>query len=139
MSLILNLYEDSLAVRNYRPSSLRKNVRLASLFVNWYPTRLNGLRPADVEDYLIYLREIGKSPKTIKNHRSAIKVFCDFLALRGILRDNPVLQVPSMELPEEVPVFLSDDEIPVLMKIAVEEDMVCPNRLPQSHLGSGLR
>jgi integrase len=56
--------------------------------------------------------------------------------MRGILTNNPVLQVPSMELPEEVPVFITDEEIPTLMAIAIQEDMFCEVTLA---LNTGLR
>tara|TARA_Y100001933_G_scaffold262865_1_gene322230 strand:+ start:107779 stop:108711 length:933 start_codon:yes stop_codon:yes gene_type:complete len=136
LRLILTKYYDCLSVRNYQPATLKKNVRLASKFAYWLDCELSEMTSANVEDYLIHLHQQGRSAKTIKNHRSAIKVFCDFLGTRGILQDNPVLRVPSMELPEEIPIFLTDEEVDKLMVIARLDDMFCEVTLA---LNTGLR
>ncbi len=118
-------YEASLSIRNYAPSSLRKNIQLAKRFVFDSGTQIHEISVCNVEEYLLHLREKGRSAKTIKNHRSAIKVFCDYLAREGILQGNPVAHIPSMELPTDVPVFLPDDEVDLLHDLARCENFDC--------------
>ena len=78
-----------------------------------------------VEEYLIDLLQTGRSIKTVKNHRAAIKIFCDFLTSRGLLDENPVLKIPSMDMPEDIPVCLTDDEVLQAYAIAEREQMLC--------------
>lgn len=134
---MLGLYRQALTVRNYQPASLKKNMQHAKSFLEWtQPKEPEHLTPAKIEDYFIHLYEAGKSPKTIKNYRSSVKVFCDFLCNRGMLKDNPVRLVPSRDLPEEVPVFLPDVEVKQLYQIAAEQGITTEVTLA---LNTGLR
>ncbi|MAX27343.1 MAG: hypothetical protein CMJ19_22840 [Phycisphaeraceae bacterium] len=134
---MLCLYQETLSVRNYQPASLKKNLQHARRFLEWTdPNNPSEITPAKVEDYFIHLQANGSSPKTIKNHRSSVKVFCDFLCNRGMLKDNPVRHVPSRELPEEVPVFLPDNEVQQVYRIAAEQGITAEVTLA---LNTGLR
>lgn len=133
--MLIDEYCDSLAIRNYQPASLYRNIRLASRFLDTVDD-VASINTQIVEAYLVEQLHNGRSIKTVKNHRSAIKVFCDFLTTRGILRDNPVLRIPSMEMPEEIPVCLTDAEVQKAYVMAKREDMLCEVTLA---LNTGLR
>ena len=53
------------------------------------------------------------------------RFFCDFLTSRGLLDENPVLKIPSMDMPEDIPVCLTDDEVLQAYAIAEREQMLC--------------
>lgn len=133
--MLIKAYQSSLSIRNYQPASLCRNVQLASKFMLWIGD-VDKITAATIEDYLIELKESGRAIKTIKNHRGALKVFCDFLACRGYLEDNPVLKIPSFEMPEEIPVCLTDDEIIQAYGIGQRYKMLCEVTLA---LNTGLR
>jgi site-specific recombinase XerD len=129
---MLDTYRAALEVRNYQESSLNKNVQLAGQFLrNAQISDPQEITVCNVEEYLIQLRAKGRSAKTIKKHRTAIKVFCDFLTNRGMLNENPVHKIPSMDLPVEVPVFQPDDEVEKLYQIATQQGMLCVIPLPR--------
>ncbi|MFG0248557.1 MAG: tyrosine-type recombinase/integrase [Phycisphaeraceae bacterium JB051] len=132
---IIASYEQSLLIRNYQPSSLRRNIQVATRFYQTIDS-VKALDARSIEHYLFSLLEAGRSPKTVKNHRSALKVFCDFLCCHGYLKDNPVLKVPSIDLPEEIPVCLPDDEIAMAYQVAKRVGLLCEVSLA---LNTGLR
>lgn len=133
--MIIDTYRDSLVIRNYQPSSLYRNVRFAIRFLD-YVKDIHAITTEKIENYLIGLIQDGKSIKTVKNHRAGIKVFCDFLACRGYLDENPVLKIPSMDMPEEIPVCLSDEEIRQAGQIGKQVNLECEISLA---LNTGLR
>lgn len=108
--MILETYRNSLSIRNYQPASLLRNIQLAKRFLQDIED-IHAIDTEAVEDYLIALMQGGRSIKTVMNHRAAIKIFCDFLTSRGIIDENPVLRIRTMDMPEEVPVCLTEDEV----------------------------
>lgn len=133
--MILQSYRQSLAIRNYQPESLERNINLAACFLA-HVTAIKLINAQAVEQYLFDLLQSGRSAKTVKNHRSAIKVFCDFLCVHDYLEDNPVFKVPSFELAEEIPVCLPDNEIILANEVAKRVGLLCEVTLA---LNTGLR
>lgn len=134
--MILTEYQNSLAIRNYQPNTLYRHVRLATRFLDSVSNDVSRITTQSIEVYLYNLLEDGKSIKTIKNYLSGIKVFCDFLVGRGHLSENPVHHIPSMEMPEEIPVCLSPDEIKLAYSVGKRHDIYCEVALA---LNTGLR
>lgn len=134
--MIFDDYAISLSVRNYQPSSLIKNVQMAKRFFFDSGLNMHDINVRNVESYLAGLYAIGRSPKTVRNHRSAIKVFCDYLTRHGLISDNPVPHIPCMELPEDVPVHLPDVEVDLLYEAAELKGFTTEITLA---LNSGLR
>jgi integrase len=99
-------------------------VQLAARFLETVdePTQINAIA---IEKYLLMLQKKGRAIKTIKNHLTAIKVFCDYLVMHEILEDNPAGKIPTLQSPEEVPVCLSESEIHTLYGVARKFDMMC--------------
>ena len=71
-----------------------------------------------VEDYLGRLRESGRAPKTLANHRSALSSFCAFLVRRGALEENPCAQVPLRPPDETLPHYLEETELLDTLRLA---------------------
>ena len=120
----LDDYRKSLLLRNYQPSTLKKNVQLAACFMR-HVRDTKHINALSLHDYLTDLQERGRTIKTVKNHLSAIKVFCDYLAMRGLIKENPANRLVSLNLPEEIPVCLSDSELHRVYEVAKEHDMLC--------------
>ena len=120
---MIDLFSSSLAIRNYQPATRKKNVLIANKFMAWLGS-LEGLNTARVEDYLMHLLATGRSVKTTKNHLSAIKVFCNFLANRGLLTDNPAHGVKTLEAAKILPVCLTNKEVETAYEIARKNDFL---------------
>lgn len=132
---LIQAYRASLGIRNYQPATLRKNVQLATLFLKSVndPKEISAI---NVEAYLIRLQQAGRSIKTVKNHLTAIKVFCDYLLLHNFIQENPTGRMVSLNMPEEVPVCLSNDEVRTAYFVARKHNMLCEVTLA---LKTGLR
>lgn len=132
---LIDTYQKSLIIRNYRPATLRKNVQIARRFLRSvdFPKNINAVA---VERYLIALSDAGRSIKTMKNHLTAIKLFCDYLCRHSVIKENPVGRFPSLNMPEDVPICLSNSEIATVYRIGEDLDMSCEFTLA---LRAGLR
>ena len=133
--MMIDEYRASLMLRNYQPATLRKNVQLAARFLETIddPSKINAV---DIEQYLIMLQKRGRAIKTVKNHLTAIKVFCDYLVMHEIIEDNPASLIPTLQSAEEVPVCLTDSEVHKIYEVGAEHDMLCEVTLA---LKTGLR
>jgi len=79
------------------------------------------LTAAAVERYLADLAVFGKegrSPKTLRNHCSALSCFCRFLVKRGMLAANPCDQIRLKRPEQQLPRWLNEKEIATVLKLA---------------------
>ena len=135
--IMLEIYKKTLGTRNYKKSTIKKNIILVRKFLKEAPVEsLDDFNPGFIELYLCRLKEEGRSGKTIENHKSAISGYCKFLQMHGQIEANPIMFLKSMELPVTLPIFLPDDEIPLLYQLAKEERIYCEIALA---LNTGLR
>jgi len=113
-----------LAIRNYQPATLKKNILIANKFMAWIED-VHTINTVTVEDYLIHLLRSGRTIKTTKNHLSVIKGFCDFLCNRGFIDDNPAHGVKTLDPPRVLPVCLTDDEVDTAYKVGNQHCFLC--------------
>ena len=122
--MLLEDYQACLVLRNYQPATLQKNVQLAKRFFK-HVGEAENINSLCIEQYLKDLHQQGRSIKTIKNHLTAIKVFCDFLHRHRHIKENPANYITPLRMPEEVPVCLTEGEIRKVYEIGDEFDMLC--------------
>jgi len=90
-----------------------------------------------VAAYLGEMKRAGRSPKTLHNHATALRTFCDFLVrVRHVLAANPCADVRLPDLEERPPVWLSQGELAVALDVARANDIVGELIIP---LATGLR
>lgn len=94
------------------------------------------LRRGVVAQYLSGLAAQGRSPKTLINHRCAISSFCRFLADRELLHENPCRNIQLRPPEENLPRYLDDREIALVLKTAARHGIAPEVRLA---LSTGLR
>jgi integrase/recombinase XerD len=76
------------------------------------------LTPSGVERYLSGLRGEGLKPTSIARKRAALSSFCRFLAVEGVLKDNPVALVEGTTRPErKLPRVLSAEDVAKLLQM----------------------
>ncbi|GEM_PF-1620333 len=121
---LIDDYRDCMAIRNYQPATLKKNLLIASKFLAWVEN-VQTVDTVTVEGYLIHLLRSGRTIKTTKNHLSAIKGFCDFLCNRGIIAENPTHGVKTLDPPRVLPVCLTDDEVDIAYDVAEKHCFLC--------------
>lgn len=73
-----------------------------------------------IEDYLVQLKQAGKSVKTIWNHRGSVSRLCEFLIDRGHLDANPCKRMNMPKAERLLPRWLSEDEYKQALQLAEE-------------------
>lgn len=118
------MYDSSLKMRNYNENTRKKLLQIIRKFLATTKIPITKVDTTTVEKYLVKLQKDGKSGKTIENHRSALKGFFDFMVMYGEVKNNPVMAIKRRHMPQELPVYLPDDEIELLIKLAEQEKIV---------------
>jgi integrase len=73
-----------------------------------------------VQDWVVHLKEAGRSPKTAWNHKASISRFCEYLIGRGYMAANPCRRVKVKKSAKLLPRFLSADEHEQALTLAKE-------------------
>lgn len=81
-----------------------------------YSLKLTMTKKAHILTYLVSLQKHGKSSSTISRTTSALKNFFNFMKKEKLIVDNPATSIHSPKQIKKAPVFLSEDEINLLMK-----------------------
>ena len=66
---------------------------------------------AEVQEFLNLIYEIGLGKRTQARMISALRLFCSYLQLEQIAKDNPMATITSPRLDQKIPEVLSQDEI----------------------------
>ena len=78
----------------------------------------DGATRGSIVQYLAALAGMGRSDKTILNHRSALATFCQFLADRGVIGANPCATIAVRRPEETLPRWLENDELRTVLALA---------------------
>lgn len=78
-------------------------------------TAIRKLGPDEIENYLSYLRESYK-PRTLSRHISSLRLFLDYLELKGLIKTSPVHHIRFPEIIPEAPEILSTEEVVALLE-----------------------
>jgi integrase/recombinase XerD len=71
---------------------------------------VEGITPADIQDYTELLTDLGLSSNSIARNFSAIRSFHKYLILEGITERNPTELLETPRLARKLPEVLSIDE-----------------------------
>lgn len=127
--------------------SLSENTASAYLtdiqkLVSFMPNkRLAAVSSLDINDFLLFLSDIGLNPRSIARIISGLKSFYKNLVITEVIEHNPLQTILSPKLPKKLPEVLSHVEIERMMshidfsKIAGERDKT----IIMLMYGSGLR
>jgi len=74
------------------------------------------IKKSDLLIYSIFLENSGKSSSTVSRNISSLKNFYSFLLLKGIVDENPVLNITSKKVENKFPAILTVSEVDKLLK-----------------------
>ena len=118
---------DSLQTKKYSKNSVQSHRLDLRKFLKWLEIDeenldssklLNAIRKLgtdDIENYLSYLRESYK-PRTLARHISSLKLFLNYLELKGMIKTSPAHRVRFPEIIPEAPEILSTQEVISLLE-----------------------
>ncbi|HUT63660.1 MAG TPA: tyrosine recombinase XerC [Anaerolineae bacterium] len=91
--------------------------------------KIEALSRPIIREYLYILSNTGLSRKSIARKLASIKSFGKFLVMEGCVEKNPAGEVKTPRIEHKEPVFLSIEEVELLMEAPGCRDMVsCRNR-----------
>ncbi len=90
--------------------------QLNSFIAENYPeTRIENANHAIIRDWLVNLSEKGLSARTINRKIISLRSFFKFLKRRGYIDKNPVIRIHSLKTPRNLPQFIRESEMELLM------------------------
>ena len=73
------------------------------------------LKIRDLSDYAAWLHRQNLAPASVARHLASLKIFCRYLQLEGILRENAAELLGSQRLWQRVPHVLTSDQVDRLL------------------------
>lgn len=122
--------------RQHPRSFIQTRSHLAGFFDQARVRFLSDVRTHHISDFLVHLREDGRSPKTTNNYRATLHAFFAAAVTRGEITLNPVGAVKTFRVPVTQPRHLSSPDIDRLMEVT-EGDIIHP--LIATYIFAGLR
>ncbi len=68
------------------------------------------VNPSFIRSWLVSLREVGVTPRSIIRKISALKSFYKFLLRTGVISISPMTQITAPKMGKSLPVFIKEDE-----------------------------
>lgn len=96
--------------------SYRRDLEKLEAFANDNGIEIQNLSRGEVGHWLKSLTEAGLSPRSIARAVSGVKGFYKFLLRDGFIQGDPASELLSLKLPQNLPSFLSEDEIDELLR-----------------------
>ncbi|MFH1426918.1 MAG: site-specific tyrosine recombinase/integron integrase [Patescibacteria group bacterium] len=106
MEEYLNKTLKELKVRNYSPKTIKAYLMCIELYLKYKKVNLNKLDEEDIKDFLLLLKDKGKSPQTINLYLNSIKFFYN-----QVLKIYKKIDLKFAKRNKSLPIVLSREEI----------------------------
>ena len=109
-----------------KPEAVRRNIAVVrALCKAANITTVEELTAGKVEGFLLAEHRNGKSAHTIHNYHGAISRFCGYLTRKGVLSENVAHGIPLPAIEERPPIYLTEQEIDLALRIARRDHIFC--------------
>lgn len=102
----------------YSPNTLASYRRDLEKFVDYE------LTPEDISSFIRHLSKMGMASSTVSRHLAALKSFCHFLVLEGIMDSDPSSDVSFPKASKKLPKALSVGDASTLVESPVKRDKI---------------
>ncbi len=98
-------------------TSYRNDLNQLKIFMaGQYPeTSIEEANHAIIRDWLVNLNEKNLSARSINRKIIAVRSFYKFLKRRGLIDKNPVVRIRALKTPKNLPQFIRENEMELLM------------------------
>jgi site-specific recombinase XerD len=92
--------------RNYSPRTVEIYTNCFSYFLKWINGDISKISREKIIDFILYLQNQGRAPKSINLYKEVIKFFC-----RQILKKSFTVDIKLSKEPKKLPIVLSRMEL----------------------------
>lgn len=79
-------------------------------------TDLRKVKKEAINEYLLHMTQIGKSPATVTRSTASIKSFYAYLLQSGVIKANPAKSVAAMKVERKYPEILTNREVELFLE-----------------------
>ena len=101
-------------------NTLSSYIRDLNQFRTWLldsgVTDLRKVKKETINEYLLHMTQIGKSPATVTRSTASIKSFYAYLLQSGMIKANPAKSVAAMKVERKYPEILTNREVELFLE-----------------------
>lgn len=119
MKIIIDEFIDSLKARQASANTIASYERDIIQFCNYFETKgkkIFDLKREDMQEYIDYLKEKGKSNSTISRSNASVKSLYRFLLNKNLVEENIAENIEAPKVSRKEPMILTSKEIEILLE-----------------------
>lgn len=94
----------------------RRDIRKFRVFLEENGKTITGFKRSDLSSFINHLRESGSQASTLARNISAMRSFCKFMLLEGIINEDPVENLSTPKGWKRIPRIIGTEEVSTLLK-----------------------
>lgn len=120
MKIILDgFYQYLLYTKKLSENTISSYMRDITQFINILKIDklddIKAINSTDILNYILQMRNAGRSSSTVTRTISSLKCFFNFLYMNGMVSDKPMADIKPLKQEKKLPEILSGDEISLLL------------------------
>jgi integrase/recombinase XerD len=92
-----------------------RDIRKFKSFLDKSNAGITGFSRKDLTDFLMYLRDSGNQSSTLARNIAALRGFCKFMLLEGIIKEDPIENVSTPKGWKRIPKIVGTEEVSELL------------------------
>lgn len=116
-NLYLDEFDSYLKNEKHASDNTRQSyLRDLRQFANFYGDCLLSAKSDSLKNYILYLKDEGRSTSTVARNVASMKAFYVFCCLRGYMDESPAAELTAEKIVQKVPEILDSGEVELLLE-----------------------
>jgi len=94
----------------------RRDIRKFTVYLEENGKNITGFKRSDLSSFINHLRDSGTQASTLARNISAMRSFCKFMLLEGIINEDPVENLSTPKGWKRIPRIIGTEEVSTLLK-----------------------
>ncbi len=125
---INNFLDYLLIEKKYSNNTIASYRNDLKIFSEYMPSDLNKINAKKLKDYLVHLKKLKLSEKSIAHNITVLRSFYKYLMIEKVVKENPIALIELPKIKKTIPSVLSYDEITTLLNIEVNDKYTARNK-----------
>ena len=121
--LFLEFLQNDKKVSENTLQSYRRDIVYYSKYIEVYKLNFTKVQEEDINNYLEYLKTIGKKPSTLSRNLASIRSFYQFLVKNKKVKRDPTTGIQSPKIEKKAPSVLTSKEVELLLEQPKDVDL----------------